>query len=102
MSQKIEKLQEQLNRIKSQLAEEKKKEDTRRKILLGTAFTKAIEDKVIKPEYVTQVLNKYLVSKSDREFMGLKALPENRHIQNNAQENHHNNGHQSQPEYQHN
>jgi|GEM_PF-4485817 len=101
MSQKISKLEEQLNRIKKQLVEEKKRENTRRKILMGIAFSKAADDKVIKPEYVNQVLNKYLTSKSDREFMGLEPLPEKKPAGEN-QEHQDNNMHQQQPQYQHN
>lgn len=101
MSQKISKLEEKLNTVKKQLIEERKRQNTRRRILMGIAFSKAAEDKVIKPEYVNQVLNKYLISKSDREFMGLEPLPEKKTTgENQGQQN--NNTHQQQPQYQHN
>ena len=90
----INRLQEQLEALKRKLSEEKRKIDTRKKILVGSAFLKAVEEQKIKPEVMTSLLNQYIKKPHDREILGLTE------INNNSDNtyNHSNNEHQT--EYQ--
>ena len=94
----LARLKERLNKLQSLVKETERKADTRRKILVGIALLKAVETKAIKPEYLTQLLDKFTTSKGDREFLGLAPLPEQQPAKtqavtapNNQAQEHHNN-----------
>ena len=81
LDQKIAKQQEKLNQLKAQkqatLAREKakqkaqeRKDDTRRKILLGSFLMKQMEDEAQKQKILAG-LNQYLTEDRDRKLFGL-------------------------------
>ncbi|RKG29705.1 mobilization protein [Acinetobacter rongchengensis] len=81
LDQKIAKQQEKLNQLKAQkqaaLAREKakqkvqeRKNDTRRKILLGSYLLKKMEDEAEKQKILAG-LNEYLTEDRDRKLFGL-------------------------------
>lgn len=74
---RIKKLEEEKRRIQALLKQEKRKVETRRKILIGIAFLKAIEEGVVKDYYVDDILNRFTTRNSDRAFLGLQSLNDN-------------------------
>ncbi len=81
IDQKIAKEQEKINQLKAQkqaaLAREKakkkeqeRKDDTRRKILLGSFLIKQMEDEAQKQKILAD-LNEYLTEDRDRKLFGL-------------------------------
>ena len=81
IDQKIAKQQEKINQLKAQkqaiLAREKarqkaqdRKDDTRRKILLGSFLVKQMEDEAQKQKILAE-LNEYLTEDRDRKLFGL-------------------------------
>ena len=81
LDQKIAKQQEKLNQLKAQkqaaLAREKakqkaqeRKDDTRRKILLGSFLMKQMEDETQKQKILAGI-NEYLTEDRDRKLFGL-------------------------------
>ena len=81
LDQKIAKQQEKLNQLKAQkqaaLAREKakqkaqeRKDDTRRKILLGSFLMKQMEDETQKQKILAEI-NEYLTEDRDRKLFGL-------------------------------
>ena len=81
LEQRIAKQEERLKQLKAQkqavLAREKKKisdqqrkEDTRRKILLGSYLLKKMEDEAEKQQILSE-LNEYLKEKRDRDLFNL-------------------------------
>lgn len=81
LDQKIAKQQEKLNQLKAQkqatLAREKakqkaqeRKDDTRRKILLGSYLLKKMEDEAEKQKILAEI-NEYLTEDRDRKLFGL-------------------------------
>ncbi|MDM1759262.1 mobilization protein [Acinetobacter sp. 256-1] len=81
IDQKIAKQQEKINQLKAQkqaiLAREKarqkaqdRKDDTRRKILLGSFLMKQMEDEAQKQKILAE-LNEYLTEDRDRKLFGL-------------------------------
>ena len=87
MTTKIAKLEEQLESIRRKLQDEKRKIDTRKKILVGSAFLKAVEEQKIKPEVMTSLLNQYIKNKHDRELLGLSKITTNESDAYNHPEN---------------
>lgn len=81
LNSKIEKQQEKLKQLKAQkqaietrekkkLTEQKRKEDTRRKILLGSYLLKEMEDDFNR-ERILAELNEYLTEERDRQLFNL-------------------------------
>ncbi|MFB3984896.1 mobilization protein [Escherichia coli] len=81
LDQKIAKQQEKLkqlqaqkqaivNREKAKLKEQERKDDTRRKILLGSYLLKKMESDANKEKILTD-LNEYLTEDRDRKLFGL-------------------------------
>lgn len=99
--QNIAKIREQYERYKRELREAERKADTRRKILYGIALLKALEAEAVKPDYVTQLLDSYITSKSDRAFLNLPPLEDTAPISNDNGTEHHNE-HHKQPQHQNN
>lgn len=82
LNQKIEKQQERLNQLKAQKQavisrekakqkEQERKDDTRRKILLGSYLLKQMENDTYKEKILTE-LSEYLTEKRDRELFNLE------------------------------
>lgn len=82
LNQKIEKQQERLNQLKAQKQavisrekakqkEQERKDDTRRKILLGSYLLKKMENEANKEKILTE-LSEYLTEKRDRELFNLE------------------------------
>lgn len=82
LNQKIEKQQERLNQLKAQKQavisrekakqkEQERKNDTRRKILLGSYLLKQMENDTYKEKILTE-LSEYLTEKRDRELFNLE------------------------------
>lgn len=74
MSKTIAQLEEDLNQLKAKLSKEKRKADTRRKVLIGSCVLSAIEQGVLNDEWVKKLLNKFVSRPSDRTFLGLQPL----------------------------
>ena len=81
LEQKIAKQQEKLNQLKAQkqaiearekkkATEQQRKDDTRRKILLGSFLMKQMEDEAQKQKILAG-LNQYLTEDRDRKLFGL-------------------------------
>jgi ribosomal protein S25 len=81
LNEKIAKQQEKLNQLKAQkqaiearekkkAIEQQRKDDTRRKILLGSYLLKKMENEANKEKIVTE-LNAYLTAERDRKLFDL-------------------------------
>lgn len=90
----INKLEEQLQILKRKLNDERKKLELRKKLLVGTAFLKAVEDNKIKPEVMSSMLNQYIKRPQDREIVGLIGIPEKSESNNNQVNGQQNSEHQ--------
>ena len=90
----INKLEEQLQILKRKLNDERKKLELRKKLLVGTAFLKAVEDNKIKPELMSSMLNQYIKRPQDREIVGLIGIPEKSESNNNQVNGQQNSEHQ--------
>ena len=74
-AEKIEKIEEQMKKLKQRLASEKakirneqKKEDTRRKILVGAYFMEKYQDNM---DELTKMIDPFLTRENDRKLFGL-------------------------------
>ena len=70
--QKIAQLEAKLQREKQALKEQKRKEDTRRKIVIGGAIEAAIADGVLSREKLIAVIDRYVNAERDRKLLGLQ------------------------------
>ena len=81
LEQKIAKHEERLKQLKAQkqavlarekkkLSEQQRKEDTRRKILLGSYLLKKMEDQTEREKILAEI-NEYLTEERDRKLFGL-------------------------------
>lgn len=78
--EQLQKKRDQLNaRIQSESAKlqaKQRKEDTRKKILIGAMIAKAVEDSEVvmiqQPTDLTDMLDRYLTTKKDRSLFGLQ------------------------------
>ena len=82
-SDKIEKLEKQMKQLQERIASEKarvkkkeRKDDTRRKILVGAYFLEKYEDNMAE---LVKMIDPFLSREKDRELFGLEAkdIPEN-------------------------
>lgn len=72
---KREQLENQIQKIKNEHSTRKRKDETRRKILIGAMVLKSMEKD---PKYAAQVLEqleRFLVKQGDRALFDLKPLP---------------------------
>ena len=76
-TEKIEKIEEQMKKLKLRLASEKakirneqKKQDTRRKILVGAYFMEKYQDNMAE---LTKMIDPFLTRENDRKLFGLSA-----------------------------
>lgn len=79
-SSKLEQLLKQQEQLKARIADERAKErkqerqaDNRRKMLTGIALQEAVKAGTVNPEWVNQLLDTYITTQRDREFLGLAA-----------------------------
>ena len=75
---RIEQLQKKRDQLNARLTTERaklqkqiRKDETRRKVLVGAAVLKAVEAGEIKQEQLEAILNRYLARENDRKFMEL-------------------------------
>ena len=76
-SEKIEKIEEQMKKLKQRLASEKakirneeRKDDTRRKILVGAYFMEKYQDNM---DELTRMIDPFLTRENDRKLFGLES-----------------------------
>lgn len=81
--QKLEKQREALNK---KIAEQKRKNDYRRRYLIGMVIEKAIADKKINPQSLKEHAKLYVKKQADRELLNLTSL-ENIKVQEEPQNN---------------
>ena len=65
-------------KIRAQQAYHQRKEDTRRKILLGALVQKMMRESRWKPEKIMADLDKFLTRDSDRKLFGFSTLTESK------------------------
>ena len=70
--QKIAQLEAKLQREKQALKEQKRKEDTRRKIVIGGAIEAAIRNGDLDQNKLNAVLDRYVTAERDRRLFDLK------------------------------
>ena len=74
LTEREQKLRQKLAKIQAQqakLSETKRKRDTRRKILIGAAVLKAVEQGNVPEEELRQLLETFVTVARDREFLDL-------------------------------
>lgn len=71
MAKTLQQLEAELEQLQAKVNEERRRTDTRRKILLGIAVQAAVEDGQISADQIHQLLDRYITRKSDRRFLGL-------------------------------
>lgn len=87
LEQKIEKQEERLKQLKAQkqaiearekkkISEQQRKDETRKKILLGSYLLKEMEDETEKTKILAN-LNTYLTQDQDRKLFDLPSIEEN-------------------------
>ena len=76
--EKREKLNAQISKIRTQQASHQRKEDTRRKILLGALEQKMMSTGRWKSEKIMADLSKFLTRDSDRKLFGFSPFPESK------------------------
>ena len=79
MASELERLQERkaaldrrIKELRTQESRKKRKEDARRKILIGGAILSAVEKGVISEEHLTRLLDDHITNEKDRRFLGLR------------------------------
>ena len=88
LNEKIAKQQEKLNQLKAQkqaiearekkkATEQQRKDDTRRKILLGSYLIKKMQTNEANKEKILMELNEYLTENRDRQLFDLPNIEEN-------------------------
>jgi hypothetical protein len=74
LTEREQKLRQKLAEIQAQktkLSETERKRDTRRKILIGAAVLKAVDQGNVPEEELRQILETFVTVARDREFLGL-------------------------------
>jgi large subunit ribosomal protein L7/L12 len=77
---KREQLNAQIQAIKSKEASQKRKEDTRRKVLIGGVVMKMLKTGEMPQERLTQILDKHLSQDADRALFELPEKTKNEEI----------------------
>ncbi len=73
---KKEQLEAKLKRLQHQQRYQNRKDETRRKIIMGASIGAAVRDGVVSSKLLAYVLNRYVTKKNEREFMGLEPREE--------------------------
>ena len=71
LTEKRRQIDAQIQALKTQEQAQKRKDDTRKKILIGGVVLKMLKAKDLKQEWLDGVLNKHLDSERDRALFGL-------------------------------
>ncbi len=66
-------LKAQIQNIENRVNNEKRKEDTRRKILVGSVVLSAVQKSEVNGDMIKRLLDRDLVKKKDRDLFGLAA-----------------------------
>lgn len=74
--EKLERQKLKVARLQARLREKQRKEDTRRKVLLGTWLLEEIETNVEMKEWFEAELEVFLTRDSDRKLFGLEPIPD--------------------------
>ena len=74
LEQKKKQIEARIQKLKAAESAKKRKEDTRRKILLGAMVIKLIESGYWSKEEIYEQLNKFLDKQLDRQLFGLSEL----------------------------
>ena len=77
LEQKKKQIEARIQKLKSAESAKKRKEDTRRKILLGSMVMKLIENGYWSQEEIYEQLDKFLDKELDRQLFGLSELDKN-------------------------
>ncbi len=77
LEQKKKQLEARIQKLKSAESAKKRKEDTRRKILLGAMVMKLIDNGYWSKEEIYQQLDEFLDKDLDRQLFGLSELDKN-------------------------
>jgi len=72
LTKKREELNTQIQALKAKENQKKRKEDTKRKILIGSVVMKMLKTGEMPQERLNQLLDKHLEKKADRELFQLK------------------------------
>ncbi|WP_272063295.1 hypothetical protein [Oscillatoria sp. CS-180] len=62
MSKKLEQLEAQLTELKNKISQERRRADTRRKVLYGVALEAALHEGKLQEDFVEQLLDRYISS----------------------------------------
>ena len=73
LTAKRDQLNAQIQAIRAREQAQKRKDDTRRKVLIGSVFLKMIKDGEMKQEQLDRILDKHLEKERDRALFGLPA-----------------------------
>ena len=71
LTAKRDQLNAQIQAIRAREQAQKRKDDTRRKVLIGSVFLKLIKDGEMKQEQLDRILDKHLDKERDRSLFGL-------------------------------
>lgn len=74
LMKKQEQINKQIETLQKQEAETQRKEDTRRKVLIGAAILDAIEKKEWSDAQLKALMSKFLIRSTDRKLFGLPAI----------------------------
>lgn len=69
---KRQQLNAQIQALKAKESKQKRKEDTKRKVLVGSVVLKMLETGEMPEERLNQILDKHLIRDADRALFGLK------------------------------
>ena len=75
---KRQQLNAQIQALKAKESKQKRKEDTKRKVLVGSVVLKMLETGEMPQERMNQILDKHLTRDTDRALFGLQPRQEKR------------------------
>ncbi len=78
LRERKEQLEAKLKRLRHQQRYQNRKEDARRKFIVGAAVEAAVAGGDMEPELLERVLNQYITKARERKFMELDPPPETR------------------------
>lgn len=72
LTQKRQQIDERIRQLRQRENAANRRADTRRKVIIGGVILRLVKTGVLKPEQLTDMLNKNVTDTRDREFLGLK------------------------------
>lgn len=72
LTQKRQQIDERIQQLRQRENAEKRRADTRRKVIIGGVILRLVKTGVLKPEQLTGMLNQNVTDPRDREFLGLE------------------------------